>query len=160
MGEEGVRSGWGRVTGGSTRRRGAPRSFWRCRCDDPGRLTAKEMNIPLKHKHGSEWYTPPPPLTSPTTFPASPKPAVWLGCCSASLIEGLNGIFKGKFSPASDGYCHLAADNIQAFLFISPLWGGRKWITGLSRRSAGAITAAGRARGARGEGRGRETLIS
>lgn len=72
---------------------------------------------------------------------------LFLSLIRQSCTLGLSGILNQV--PHSCLYCVSWATafpfsvwQYPSFLFISHLWGRRKWITGLSRRSAGAITVA------------------
>lgn len=102
----------------------------------------QQRNKSLK---GKRWFlTVALPVTPSPPIPPIPQP---LSLIRQLRTLGLSGILNPL--PRSGLYCvsratgfPFSAWQYPSFLFISHLWGGRKWITGLSRRGTGAITVA------------------
>lgn len=106
------------------------------------------MTIPLKHKLC--WFVSvihpinnPPPPTPPFFSPQPCETGAALSC-----VVGLSGILNWTHHSYLRLHCvsratafPFSAWQYPSFLFISRRWGKRKWITELSRRGTGVITA-------------------
>lgn len=100
------------------------------------------MTIPLKHK--LHWFVSViHPIIHPSLFPQPCEIGAALSC-----VVGLSGILNWTHHSYLRLHCvsraaafPFSAWQYPSFLFISRLWGKRKWITKLSRTGTGAITA-------------------
>lgn len=99
------------------------------------------MTIPLKHK--LHWFVSVIHRINPSLLPQPCEIGATLSC-----VVGLSGILNWTHHSYLRLHCvsratafPFSAWQYPSFLFISRLWGKRKWITKLSRTGTGAITA-------------------